>query len=43
MDEIKWYDKYIQPPSDEDIMEIYKSLPPAYQDIMILKQINKKF
>ncbi len=43
MDEIKWYDKYIQPPSNEDIMEIYKGLPPVYQDIIILKQIDKGF
>ncbi len=43
MDEMKWYDKYIQPPSNEDVMEIYKGLPPVYQDIMILKQIIKEF
>ena len=43
MDEMKWYDKYIQPPSNKDVMEIYKGLSPVYQDIMILKQIVKEF
>lgn len=43
MDAIKWFDKYLQPPSNEDILEIWKSLPPAYQDIMILKQIMMEF
>lgn len=36
-------EKYLQPPSNEDILEIWKGLPPVYQDIMILKQIIKEF
>ncbi len=43
MNETKWYEKYIQPPSDEDIWEIYKGLPAAYQVIIILKHIDKGF
>lgn len=43
MDEMNWFDKYLLPPGIEDILEIWKGLPPAYRGIMILKQIVKEF